>query len=76
MMQFFIGSVIGRALLAGAGVLTAWVAFAWHYESKGAAKERANIERAGEKNAAKAEAARRSADRLPADRLRDRYWRD
>jgi hypothetical protein len=72
----FLSSTIGRVLVIGGGALALWVAFASHYQSKGAAKERAKIERAGEKNAAKAEAARRSVDKLPDDRLRDAYFRD
>jgi len=72
----FLSSTVGRVLVIGGGVIALWVAFASHYQSKGAAKERAKIERAGEKNAAKAEAARRSVDKLPDGSLRDKYFRD
>lgn len=76
LLSLAFSTVIGRALVAGVGLLTLWVAFAWHYEAKGALKELAKVERAGEKNAAKADAARRSVDKLPDDRLKDRYFRD
>lgn len=72
----FLTSTLGRVLVIGGGVIALWVAFASHYQSKGAANERAKIERAGEKNAAKAEAARRSVDKLPDGSLRDKYFRD
>ena len=57
-------------------VLSAWFAFALHYESKGAAKAVAKIEQRTQANVEKAQAARRSVETLPADRLNDRYRRD
>lgn len=72
----FLSTTIGRVLVGAGGLLALWIAFAHHYQSKGAANERAKIERTGEKNAAKAEAARNAVDRLPDNRLRDNYFRD
>ena len=57
-------------------VLSAWFAFALHYENKGAAKAVAKIEQRTQANVEKAQAARRSVEILPADRLTDRYRRD
>ena len=57
-------------------VLSAWFAFALHYENKGAAKAVAKIEQRTQANVEKAQAARRSVETLPADRLNDRYRRD
>jgi predicted nucleic acid-binding protein len=57
-------------------VLSAWFAFALHYENKGAAKAVAKIEQRTQANVEKAQAARRSVETLPADRLTDRYRRD
>lgn len=42
----FLSSTIGRVLVGAAGILALWVAFAWHYETKGAAKAVAKIEKA------------------------------
>ena len=57
-------------------VLSAWFAFALHYENKGAAKAVAKIEQRTQANVEKAQAARRSVEILLADRLTDRYRRD
>ena len=57
-------------------VLSAWFAFALHYENKGAAKAVAKIEQRTQANVEKAQAARRSVETLPADRLNDRSRRD
>ena len=57
-------------------VLSAWLAFALHYENKGAAKAVAKIEQRSAANVEKAQAARRSVESIPADKLNDRYRRD
>jgi hypothetical protein len=72
----FLSTTIGRVLVSVAGALALWVAFAWHYEGKGAAKAVAQFQANGERNAQKASAARRAVDRIPDERLRDSYFRD
>ena len=42
----FLSSTIGRVLVGAAGILALWVAFASHYQSKGAAKAVAKMEKA------------------------------
>lgn len=57
-------------------ILSAWLAFALHYENKGAAKVVAKIEQKAAANVEKAQAARASVANTPADKLSDRYRRD
>jgi hypothetical protein len=60
----FLSTTIGRVLVSVAGALALWVAFAWHYEGKGAAKAVAKIERANSEAVRKADAVgSRSLDR-------------
>ena len=57
-------------------VLSAWLAFALHYQNVGEARAIAKIEKASEVNVQKATAARRSVESIPPDKLDDRYRRD
>lgn len=42
----FLSSTVGRVLVVGGGLVAMWVAFASHYQSKGAAKAEAKTEKA------------------------------
>ena len=57
-------------------VLSAWLAFALHYESKGAAKAVAKIEQRSAANVEKAQAARKSVQSIPDSQLDDQFRRD
>lgn len=75
----FFGTIPGRLTVAGgifAALITAWAAFAWHYEKKGEAKVLAKIEKSTAANVEKAASARRSIDNIPTSQLSDKYRRD
>lgn len=57
-------------------VLSAWFAFAYHYQKVGEARVIAKIEKASDANVKKAAAARLSVEGIPAADLNDRYRRD
>jgi hypothetical protein len=67
-----LGRIVGTAAIAG----LAWLAFAKHYEHKGASRVTARMEQKVAEHAETAEAARRSVSGLPVDRLRDKWTRD
>lgn len=57
-------------------ILSAWLAFAYHYQKVGEARVIAKIEKASDANVKKAAAARLSVEGIPAADLNDRYRRD
>lgn len=72
----FLMSGLGQIVVAGVGALALWAAFKFHYEGKGAARERARIEHAGARNAKRAAKIRTQVDALPDNALRDAWFRD
>ena len=72
----FLQSGLGQIVVIGLGALALWGSFKYHYQNKGAARERAKIEHAGKINVGKAAEARRAVDAIPDDGLRDKYYRD
>lgn len=57
-------------------VLGLWAGFAYHYESKGAARVLEKIEQRTSENVQKASEARKAVQSIPDSQLDDRYRRD